>query len=98
MSEVEVETGKVKPLAATGASETSPHYSPDGRYIAFTRSSDPPRWAGDDRIMLLSRTGVKPRALPLTFDEQPNIIGWSGDSRRIIFFEPKKTRMALYAM
>jgi hypothetical protein len=47
--------------------------------------------------MLLARTEAKPRALPPTFDE-PNLIGWSGDSTRIIFFEPKKTRVALYAM
>src|SRR6266481_5109441 len=98
ISEVEVETGKVKALAATGASESSPHYSPDGRYIAFNRSSDPPRWAGDERIVLLARTGGTPRALPPTFDEQPNLIGWTGDSTRIIFSETKKTRVALYAM
>jgi len=98
ISEVEVETGKVKALAATGASESSPHYSPDGRYIAFNRSSDPPRWAGDERIVLLARTGGTPRALPPTFDEQPNLIGWTGDSTRIIFSETKKTKVALYAM
>jgi dipeptidyl aminopeptidase/acylaminoacyl peptidase len=98
ISEVEVETGKIKALAATGASESSPYYSPDGRYIAFSRSSDPPRWAGDARIMLLARTEVKPRTLPPTFDEQPNLIGWCGDSTRIIFSEAKKTRVALYAM
>jgi len=62
ISEVEVETGKVKALAATGASETSPHYSPDGRYIAFSRSSDPPRWTSGTRVMLLARTGGTPRA------------------------------------
>ena len=98
ISEVEVETGKVKTLAATGASETSPHYSPDGRYLAFNRSPDPPRWAGDERIVLLSRSDGTARALSPTFDESPNLIGWSGDSARIIFSEPHRTRAALFAI
>jgi dipeptidyl aminopeptidase/acylaminoacyl peptidase len=98
ISEVEVETGKVKTLAATGASETSPHYSPDGRYLAFNRSSDPPRWAGDERIMLLSRSDGTSRSLPPTFDETPTLIGWSGDSTRIIFSETHRARAALFAI
>jgi dipeptidyl aminopeptidase/acylaminoacyl peptidase len=48
--------------------------------------------------MLLARTGGTPRALPPTFNEEPNLVGWSGDSTRIIFSEAKKTRVALYAM
>jgi Tol biopolymer transport system component len=98
ISEVEIETGKVKTLAATGASEISPHYSPDGRYLAFTRSSDTPRWAGDEKIMLLSRSDGTLRALSPTSDESPILIGWSGDSTRILFSESHRTRTALFAI
>src|SRR5438552_8245271 len=90
ISEVEVETGKVKALAATGASESSPHYSPDGRYIAFNRSSDPPRWAGDGRIVLLARIGGTPRAWPPIFDQQTNQTVLSVDCTRIMFLEINK--------
>ena len=55
LSEVEVESGTVRSLAATGAAEANPRYSPDGRYLAYVRSSDPPRWARDERIVLLPR-------------------------------------------
>ena len=55
VSEVEVESGKVRAVAATPAAEGNPAYSPDGRYIAYTTTSNPPRWAGD------ARTGVRLR-------------------------------------
>jgi Tol biopolymer transport system component len=41
VAEVDVESGKVKDIAATAASEGGPSYSPDGRYLAYTRSSVP---------------------------------------------------------
>lgn len=98
ISEVDVASGAVKTLAATGAAESSPIYSPDGRYVAFTRTSDPPRWAGEARIAVLPRGGGEPRVLPATSDEQPNLVGWTADSKQIIFGELKRTRSAVYAM
>ncbi len=98
ISEAEVESGKTKPLAATKAAETNPLYSPDGRYVAYTATSAPPRWAGDGRIVLLPRQGGASRELPATYDERPNVIGWSADSARLFFTEARRTRAALYEM
>src|SRR6185437_13647613 len=39
---VDVNSGAVTALAVTNAAETSPLYSPDGRWVAFARSDDPP--------------------------------------------------------
>ena len=36
------------------------------------------------------------RELPATFDEQPNLAGWSADSRRVIFTEVRRTRPVIY--
>src|SRR5207249_7234174 len=55
LSEVDVASGTVKAIAGTSASERSPEYSLDGKYLAFVRSSDPPRWAFDERIVLRTR-------------------------------------------
>ena len=96
LSEVEVATGTAKPLAATNAAERDPHYSPDGRFIAFLRSTDPPRWASEDRIALLTRASGEIRNLAPTFDSEPNIAGWAGN--RVLFREAKRTRAGVYAM
>jgi dipeptidyl aminopeptidase/acylaminoacyl peptidase len=98
ISEVAVETGKTTPVAATAASEGQPFYSPDGRFLAFTRTSVPPRWPGDLRIVIAPRQGGEPRVLPATYDQRPNLVGWSRDSSSVLFTEPKRTRNALYAM
>jgi dipeptidyl aminopeptidase/acylaminoacyl peptidase len=98
ISEVTVETGAVRPIAATAASERTPHYSPDGRYLAYVRSTDPARWAGIDRIVLLNRQNGQARELPPTFDEQPALLGWAGDSARLLFTEARGTANVVYAM
>jgi len=98
ISEVTVETGAVRSIATTGAAERNPHYSPDGRYLAFVRSTDPARWAGMDRIVLLTRQSGEARELPPTVDEQPALLGWSGDSARLLFAEAKGTTGVVYAM
>ncbi len=98
ISEVIVESGEVHPIAATGAAELSPRYSPDGRYLAFVRSTDPARWAGMERIVLLPRNGGEARELPPTFDEKPTLLGWSADSKRLLFIEPKGITSVIYAI
>jgi dipeptidyl aminopeptidase/acylaminoacyl peptidase len=97
LSEVEVESGKIQALATTEASEASPRYSPDGRYLAFVRSQGTGGLA-PNRIVLFSRAGGKLRELPASPDEQPNLLGWSGDSKRMFFAEAKGTREVLYGI
>ncbi len=96
ISEVEVESGLVRAIAATAATEAEPFYSPDGRYLAYVRTAATRLAPG--RIVLRSRADAKERELPATFDEQPNVIGWSGDSKEVLFTEWKGTRVVLYAI
>ena len=98
ISELHVESGQVKVLAATAAAETKPFYSPDGLYLAFTRTSIPVRWPGEERIVALPLRGGEPRVLLPTPDETPSLVGWTGDSSRILFVESKRTRSALFAI
>ncbi len=98
ISEVVVESGEVRPVARTAANEHAPRYSPDGRYLAYVetlgnRASD----MDGERIVLLGRDGGR-RRLPATFEENPSLIGWSPDSRRLFYAEPRHTRAAIYAM
>ncbi len=96
ISEVEVESGTVRAIAATPATEVQPFYSPDGRYLAFVRTPLTPFQPG--RIVLHDRSDARERELPETFDAQPNLNGWAADSRQIYFNEFKGTRAVLYAM
>ncbi len=98
LSEVEIESAAVRSVAATNATETEPRYSPDGRYLAFVRSADPPVRLAASRIVLRSRADGKERELPSTPDETPNLLGWAPDSRGIYFTEWKGTRVVLYTM
>jgi dipeptidyl aminopeptidase/acylaminoacyl peptidase len=88
---VDVVSGNIKALAATKASESAPSFSPDGKWIAFSISDDPPRWAGYRRIALVPSEGGTPRLLTETFDAQPGIIDWSPDAKRIYFSETRGT-------
>jgi dipeptidyl aminopeptidase/acylaminoacyl peptidase len=94
--EVEVETGSVRPLAATPAGEGEPKYSPDGRYLAYVRSDPSAKRIESCRIVLLTLADTKTRELPASPDESPTLAGWAAD--RIIFSEGRGTRNALYAM
>jgi dipeptidyl aminopeptidase/acylaminoacyl peptidase len=98
ISQVDVASGEMKTLAATKAAEAQPIYSPDGRWIALTISSDPPRWAFNQTIHVMSASGGTPRALALSYDEQPNLIGWANDSRRIFFSEARGTTTGIYSL
>ena len=95
---VEVATGRVTPIAATGAAEIQPRFSHDGNWIAYVASDVPPTWATAQRILVVPATGGTPRALGLTLDEQPGMIGWASDGLQIYVTEGRRTRSVLAAL
>ncbi|HEX3186477.1 MAG TPA: S9 family peptidase [Pyrinomonadaceae bacterium] len=98
VSIVEVATGKVTPLANTAAAESSPIYSPDGKSIAVSVSDVPVRWAQSGIIQIFSASGGAPKNLTASYDAQPGVVGWSADSKRLYFAEPKGTGTQLYVV
>ena len=98
VSLVEVSSGKVSSLAATPAAETSPTFAPDGKSVALLISDTPPRWAQSGTIHILSVAGGTPKSLAASYDGQPNIAGWSADSKRIYFSEAKGTGTRIYVV
>jgi Tol biopolymer transport system component len=77
VSVVDVATGKVRALAATGAAESDPVFSPDGRQVAFDLSNDPPTWRRRSRVAIVPIEGGTPRLLAETPDAPPDLIGWT---------------------
>ena len=90
LSIVEVATGRVRALAASGAAESDPIFSPDGRQVAFDQSNDPPTWRRRSRVAIVPVEGGTPRLLAETPDAQPDLVGWTKDGR-IVFGETHRT-------
>ena len=93
---VEVATASVTPFAATTAAESSPAYSPDGKWIAMSVSDGPVRWAQSNRIQVVPSGGGAAKLMPISQDGQPNLIGWTPDGSKIMFTESKGTGTALF--
>lgn len=91
VSIVDVAYGKITPLATTGRSEFAPLFSPDGKSVALIASDDPPRWAGDYSLQVISIANRKVKLLPETPDHQPTLIGWSSDGTSLYFVETHGT-------
>lgn len=98
LSAVDVASGKERMLLSSPAAESSPTYSPDGKWIALVISDNPPRWSGGGTINLLPAGGGAPKALAASFDEQPTLIGWAADGKRIYFSETRGTTTRIYAI
>jgi dipeptidyl aminopeptidase/acylaminoacyl peptidase len=98
ISILEISSGKVTALANTPAAESSPVYSPDGKWIAVLASDNPPRWAQSGNIQIFPASGGAPKTVATSYDGQPGIAGWSADGERIYFGEPKGTGTQLYVV
>ena len=98
ISIVELSTGNIRTLAATGAAEGSPMFSPDGEWIAYVASDEPPTWAFASRVHVIKASGGESRALSDTHDLQPGIIGWTPDGARVLIGETQKTVNRLSAL
>jgi dipeptidyl aminopeptidase/acylaminoacyl peptidase len=98
VSVIDVASGAVRSVRATAAMEAGPHWSPDGRWIALTVSDDPPTWGFTAHVHVVPAQGGASRALAATFDEQPDIIGWSADGRRLLFGEVQGVVAGVWAL
>ena len=91
ISVVQIATGEITPLVNTGASESSPRYSPDGRWIAYNASDNPSTWAFTSRIHIIPAKGGSPMPLAQSYDQQPSMLGWSADGKAIYITETHRT-------
>jgi len=101
IAELELANRGVRELAADEASERSPRYSPDGKWVAFVRSSHLKNWAREGRLVILNLESGESRTLPVTQDEfgrGSNLLGFTEDSTQLLFTETQGTRNVLMTM
>jgi dipeptidyl aminopeptidase/acylaminoacyl peptidase len=98
VSLVDIESGKTKSIAATGAGESNPLFSPDGKLIAYYSSTDPVDWSGPRFAKIYSVEDGKTWRLKSTPDENGGIAGWTSDGKNVIWSEANKTLNAVYVL
>jgi dipeptidyl aminopeptidase/acylaminoacyl peptidase len=83
---VPVSGGAAKNITADNpASDTSPLYSPDGRYIAYRAQQRPGYESDRFRLMLYDRKTGEKKNLTEKLDSWVGTFAWSPDSKRIFF-------------
>ncbi|MBN2863023.1 MAG: PD40 domain-containing protein [Bacteroidales bacterium] len=70
---------KVMRLTSTPAVESNPHFSPDGRWIAFNSNR-----SGNQAVYIVSTEGGTPKRL--TWHPSPvSVCGWSPDGKNVLY-------------
>jgi dipeptidyl aminopeptidase/acylaminoacyl peptidase len=103
ISLIDVESGTIKPIAATGAGETTPLFSPDGKMIAYYSTTDPVDWSGARMAKVYSIADGKTWRLKATPDETGGlgangIFGWTADSKNVLWAEANKTLSSIFLL
>ncbi len=73
------EGGEARRLTATPAIETDPHFSPDGKWVAFTSNR-----TGSPQVWVIAADGGEPRRL--TYHPSPSHArGWTPDGKEVLY-------------
>jgi dipeptidyl aminopeptidase/acylaminoacyl peptidase len=87
--------GQSRRITSTPGADSSPHYSPDGKYIAwraqFRAGYESDRW----RLMVLDRTTARTTNLTENLDRWVNSFTWAPDSNAIFFTTADRGRQAI---
>ncbi len=70
--------------AANKSDDSSPRYSPDGKYLAFTQQRIFGFYADRERLMLFERNSGDTRGITENWDRSADGIVWSRDSRSLL--------------
>ncbi len=95
---LQVDSGEVRPVAATAAAEVDPLFSPDGKWLAYKVSDVPPTWGGNYKGQLYNVATGERKDIASTFDAQPDLAGFSSDGKQIFVVETRGTVDRVYAI
>jgi len=96
---VPVSGGPAKNITADNpASDSTPLYSPDGRYIAYRAQQRPGYESDRFRLMLYDRKTGEKKNLTENFDHWVGSFAWDPDSKTIYFSAEHKRHSLIYAI
>jgi dipeptidyl aminopeptidase/acylaminoacyl peptidase len=96
---VPINGGPTKNITADNpASDSTPLYSPDGKYIAYRAQRRPGYESDRFRLMLYDRKTGEKKGLTETFDRWVGTMAWSPDSKRIYFSAQDKGESPVYSV
>jgi dipeptidyl aminopeptidase/acylaminoacyl peptidase len=95
---VSVNGGAAKKITDNPASDSSPLYSPDGKFIAYRAQVRPGYESDRFRLMLYSRHGGHIRNLTESFDHWIGTYAWDPDSSKIYFAAEDKGDSPIYSI
>jgi dipeptidyl aminopeptidase/acylaminoacyl peptidase len=93
---VPVDGGTPKKITDNPASDSTPRYSPDGKYIAYLAQVRPGYESDRFRLMLYDRATGQRRSLAENFDRWVGGFVWAPDSSRIYFVAEDKGEQPIY--
>ena len=95
---VPVDGGTPKKITDNPASDSTPRYSPDGKYIAYLAQVRPGYESDRFRLMLYDRATGQHRSLTENFDRWVGGFVWAPDSSRIYFVAEDKGEQPIYTV
>ena len=98
ISSVPTDSGAVKKLVSGKGLDSSPLYSPDGKWLAYSSDGGDVKWAFVNDVYVMPASGGNARKLAETGDRQPNIFRWSPDGKEIYFTETDRTTNRVFAL
>ncbi|MGA1988662.1 MAG: S9 family peptidase, partial [Candidatus Sulfotelmatobacter sp.] len=96
---VPVSGGQAKDITADNpASDSTPLYSPDGRYIAYRAQQRPGYESDRFRLMLYDRKTGEKKNLTENFDRWVGTFAWAADSSRLYFVSEDKGTAPIHSI